>query len=439
MQINAPFNAVSAARARDLLGVTPITNALASRASSLEGAQATIITDLDDAKKRLDQPWGNPVTYYGAVRSQTQDSSAAFQTAANLGFINVPGGDFVIDAPIVTTEPLVIQGAGQYARAGSRLLARVPGLVMFQHNLNTAFSTAYKEPFVVKAIELTTMANGPARAFDIRLNDAPCLMTDVRFSSFSSDFNWRNLVRLQGATAWNKFSRIHADGGSFNPYATWNNQTAIGFELLSSNSAEKTFGAVFDNCDIMAIEHGVFAQVLGGPGNNGSIEGIVFRDCFGRTANGPWYRLFAPDSNTFWRSPWHVFERLNYEGPGKVCDIDSAGEIHFDQCLFYGGDKIAGSNPPVEDFIRIRRFETLHFDRNTVRLYNGTRVATCLSSLFGGDGMWVRDNVFQVDTGATVGGGIFVAEGSTNVFPATGNVFRNWPANVIKYAGIASA
>jgi hypothetical protein len=45
----------------------------------------TVLADLADVKKRLDQPWGNPVTYYGAERSWTKDSSAAFQTAASLG------------------------------------------------------------------------------------------------------------------------------------------------------------------------------------------------------------------------------------------------------------------------------------------------------------------------------------------------------------------
>lgn len=382
-----------------------------------------------------------PVTYYGAVNSWTVSSSAAFQASVNdQGVILIPPGDWLIDQPIYSNKPLRIIGAGQHPGAtittgGSRILIKGDGMDGFRHDIDNANGLpGYHNDLHISGVNFCAFESRPAHAINASFNNGAMIVTDVNFSQFQPDRHFQCWAKIE-AGAYTKFTRVQGDGGTFNKttQAELDNQTQIAFHLYSPGKGREYYGAVFDNCDIMAVQHGVFCEVRGTPGFTGTMEGIIFRDCFGRSVTGPWFRQWMPESAGYWFPPYYQFDRLNYEGSGSVCDIDSASEVTFQNCLLYG-NKPFFANQPLTDFVRIGYAENFRFKDNATIHFAGTQTQYMLSIYARADGVFVRDNTFHPhpanpnsgDPAATYWGGVYLVNNNSYVEPATGNKFKNW-------------
>ncbi|MEE9481841.1 hypothetical protein [Methylobacterium ajmalii] len=376
------------------------------------------------------------VTDYGA-NPNAADNWAAFQAAADTGFINIPPGDWAVERPIVTgSRPLFVRGAGM-ATGGTRILTKQQG-DLFVHGYGAGQPISDGQ-FSMRDLVLSTTGPGVGTAIKIRqnMNSGGFFMENVRFGSFGTSFNWSRYIDAEGTTG-TRLVNVKGDGGSYvTDPALAGAQVQVGAVFRSPNKDAKIFVVVLEDCDISGYHHGIKFEVQGDANTGGSIEGIVMERCGGRSVTGPLIRLEQSPQRGGWRSPYFNFSHCNMEGPGTLMDLDAVSEFRMHDNLQFIGQAPAGFNLAREDYIKLRSVDRAYFDRNTFVAYAGSKLYSFIAALGSSRDVHFGVNAFEVSRGYTLPSGEVIpnasatcgiyCEGSTTGCTYTpGSKFRNF-------------
>lgn len=350
--------------------------------------------------------------------------------------VYLPAGDWKVTRPIVSgSRPVIIRGVGPYA---SRILCSHTG-DLFQHGLSSIVAGAHFELHDVGLY--ITVAGSTGNAINIRQNPATgrFVMDNTFVGSFSANFNWGRFVLGEGTTRV-RWTNAHFDGGSYGDVSVLPASTQIGCLFRSDDNTEKSFEFNFYNVHISAVVNAVRVEVNGAPGNSGSVEGMVFRNCNGRTVAGPWFKMASPNSATAWHPPYFVFDGCNFEGPGTIVDVEACSEFHMHDCLHYMQSANSASGA-VTDMVRLNEVQRAFINDNSFTLYSGAKVNNVLYVGPSCLAVSMRNNNFVLPSGGgvTLLGGICVAAAEAE-YNVSGNRFINWPAGIPKeWTGVASS
>lgn len=371
----------------------------------------------------------------GATGLGSQDATAFIQSRLDAApvrsggavIVYLPAGDWKVTAALVTNgKPVIIKGEGPYA---TRILCSYAG-DLFQHGLTQVTSGAH---FEIHDAGLYCTVAGAGAAINIRqdYNTGRFFLHNVFIGSFSSNFNWGNFMITEGTTR-TSFRDVRCDGGSYNDVSLLPAATQVGCLFRSDNNTEKAFVFNFDTCDISAVVNAVRVEVNGAPGDSGTIEGMIFENCGGRTVSGPWFKLAVPNSATIWHPPYFVFDRCNMEGPGTLIDIESCSEFHMTKSLNYVQAR-SSSSPAVSDFVKLAQVRRVFIHDNTFQLYGGAVINNFIAVDANSQSVTITDNNFVCPSSGTVTltGGVMIPDGVLD-YHVDKNRYLNWPAGIPK-------
>ncbi len=338
--------------------------------SNLSGASVTATgstTPRSLADRAAD--WVN-VLDYGADPVNGTDSRAAFQRAidakpaAEAIGVYIPQGTYYFSGPIISgSRSIIFRGAG---RRQTRLVVNAAGADLFQHGLD---SEVFYATFTAEHLGLFTSVPGARYAINIKQDETSgyFVLTEVDFSSFSSAFAWEENVRAVG-TSFTRFNDVYANGNAFGTIAEADASTQVNFRFISSSNSARVYSLGFHNVVANANVNNFLFEVLGAPGNSGSVEGAIFSgQTFLRTNKGAALKMAVPLSSSVWWPPYFVLENVNYEGPGSFIDADSISELHINNCALYVSAQRAGQ--PTNNFIRLGSVKGLWVENNTFKFY----------------------------------------------------------------------
>ncbi|KQY71356.1 hypothetical protein ASD52_06655 [Ensifer sp. Root142] len=406
-------------------------------------ASAAIVAAAEAAQAAAEAAAAEAVSLVGAAASAVQpphinltptQTGSAIQSivnevADNGGRVQLKRADYSLSAPIGSgARAIRYEGAGNLQ---TRLIANTAGASVIEHGL---VSQTYFASLSLENININSSVNRPKRGIDAIFdrNSGIFELRDIRFSSFSADSCFEEYIRATGATntkMWNVVCTTGSNSG--NTPAERDAATQVGFHFLSHDNDDKSYVYEFNSCSIDANNMGIFMEVLGNPGDSGSLEGIIATNCLGRTNIGPWFKLAVPNSKASWHPPFFKFIACNWQGSGAFAHFDSVsnleiagGQIYVDAALSVtGGGTTLGLNT-----IQIEYGKHIIIENNVFELIPDSKAAYLIRLLAGCDNVIIRNNtfVYPPSGSSTFDGGILVDPSVTN-FQHYGNQFKNWP------------
>lgn len=375
MQINAPFNAVSSARARDLLGVTAVLNSRTAATFATytvpapqmfyetsgfavpgdgggvvykrgSGPGVGTITDASGSVFTIADGERAPSRAFGLARGG-DDGPVIAAVLRAYGVLNAGAGFFVIRTTVITGDkPVTIRGlnntdtvfvmdvAGNMFDHGYTIPIPASGASFRMYNCRLARSGGARSPSTNKI---------PGTALSIKQVGGPgeIVLDNITIDAFSIDSAWEKGIMIDGPAQLLKFNNVRTSGGAYETTtANLDKGMDIGIHIRSLSNDHLVYQVTFKDCVLEGIYHGLYLELAGPVGNTGSIEGVSLLDCGGRTVRGAWIRQEitikqADGSLQDWNPPGFWMERCNFQGAYSMLDADSLGEVHIKDNFHY--------------------------------------------------------------------------------------------------------
>ena len=350
----------------------------------------------------------------------------AFEPYLNGVELDLPPCDAILNRPLKTgARPVTVRGAGPRV---TRLIwaADCAG---WEHGLE-GDAPVYYATFQMDGVGLwASVPAGVALNVRFHTGSGTFILTDVVIEGFSDDAKWSKAINALGATQSN-FTRLKTSNGAYNPGHA--NPTPVAIDFFSDDESRKTFVVLFHDCDVSAHVTAVRVTLTG----TGSVEGLIFDNCAGRTNNGPWMSYETQYFETYWRPPYVVFDKCNFEGPGQIFAATAVSDFRMTNCLMYCNAPIAADSPLL-DFIKVSNASFVWLRDNHFALYSGARIDAMIRIGSGSGFVSLRDNMLQGVADAQVSAGIVIEPSCVDV-RESGTMFLGWPggaATIIDQSG----
>ena len=376
---------------------------------------------------------------FASSLDQTMDWAAIQKALLNPNSPNgtaivLPPGDIAINSPLVSNgHSVFIQGHGPYT---TRLIWTGGG-DLFQHGL-TALPPLCT--FMVRDVGLYIgVAGTPGYAINIRqdMNSGGFMLDNVVFGNFGPFQHWKGYVLAEGTTR-TVVRDVFASGGEFDTPERWALGVQHGFTFYSPNNSNKSFVFYFDNCNVSAIRNAIYVNIAGPPGNSGSIEGMTFHNCTGRTCTDHWLRSDMPASAGAWNPPYYIFDKCNMQAAtGIISATGGIAELHVQDCLFYFEPPVSGGGQTAMNSIEVS-VNGAYIRNNSFITFAGAEILSFINIAAGSHNAAIEGNTFLIsDPSVTLTAGITNAASNVNVF-AWDNNFTNWPGGTPTTTNIAA-
>lgn len=336
--------------------------------------------------------------------------------------------DYPLDTPLQSGgKAIEYQGAGMLA---TRLLVSgAHGAI--EHGLD---SQEYFASLTLKNLGISAAGAGIGTAqtavkakFD--KNGPGVFFENVRFGTFNGGYGFNKFVELTGATR-STMRSVRFQGNVFGNPAERAAGPQIGVHLISHDNADKSYEYVFE--DVLAeIEDTAFKfEVLGPPGNSGSLEGITFTNLRGRTNIGPLIDFKVEQGG--WKPPFFsIGAGFNYQGTGAIAHFDGIEGLTIDGGGWHAFDTALPGSPSLNQ-IQITNARKVTIRSQTFRIFDGAELEWVLAALSGCDDILLENLTFVYEGSATIAGGGFFDVATTNL-RIRDCVFHNWPVGLPKF------
>lgn len=410
----------------DALGVS-------GNADSMGVFSGSIIPDNQSAKQALqaledatEQRPTNPQLDIVTAQTASAIQSVVNSSSDNGQRVDILKRDYPLNAAVVSgVKAVEYQGAGPEA---TRLLVDGPRSAI-EHGLD---SQVYYASLSIRNLSIcaTSAAIGTAQTaikakFD--KSSGGFLLENVVFRPFSDSYDFAQYVHATGATR-TTFRNIRALGSTFDADSATDVQ--IAFRFTSNNNADKSYEYVFDDITVQAEQSGFLFEVLGMPGDSGSLEGITMTNIRGRTNLGPLIDFKVVNGG--WKPPFFsVSSGFNYQGTGAIAHFDGIESLTIAGGGWHYCDAATASSPTLNQ-IQLRNARKVIIRDQTFYVTPGCKLQWVIS-VEGGCSDVLIENCTFIYTGAPTAcaGGIFVDATLVNVV-ARNCTFIGWPAGLPK-------
>lgn len=416
-------------------------------------ASAAIVAAAEEAQAAAEAAAATAVSLVGAAATAVQPptidlvttmTSAGIQAVADAARPNgrhilIPTGDISMTAALTTGAQAVnIEGSGPEQ---TRLIVSGANSAI-EHGLT---SQVYFSTLGVHNLGISSAHASATYGIDAKFNrdSGGFRVSDVRFNAFGAGLELETYIRATGATNTH-MTNIKAVCAIQDTAYNRSRTTQLGFEFNSLNNADKSYVYTFNDVSVDANNVGMQFNILGSPGDSGSLEGIQITNGLGRTNIGAWLKVYVPISASLWSAPYWTILQTNWQGTGAFVHMDAAGEVHIDKCLIYCDGKLpitwdpvtfadttAGYTPSLNT-MQFEYTKKLTIANSSIVLLPNSNAATLIYIGTGCDDVTIRDVTLEYQAGATnPTAGIYIAPGVTNVRLVNVH-FKNWPAGVPK-------